>query len=51
MVKGEYSSNRDTTRYSEKTLKGKLTPKEEIRGLNAPISAFSGKNSEGKPRK
>jgi hypothetical protein len=47
MVKRECSSNRDATCYSDKTLKGMITPKEEIGG-ESPLSTGSNENSEGK---
>jgi hypothetical protein len=34
MTKREHLSNKDATCYSDKTLKGVITPKEEILGLN-----------------
>jgi len=40
MTKGEYLSNTDTTCYPEKTLKGKLTPQEEIDRLNELFIGF-----------
>jgi hypothetical protein len=48
MAKGVDTSNIYSDNHSDKTLKGMMTPKEDVRGPQGPLITVFNKYSEGK---